>query len=237
MADRGAAVRAMVAAAIGLVVGLALGGLAPRAQLRALQAQVAELEDQPRCEGSGIGREIASAFRGRPLEAALEEDEVAAIEQARREEAGPPPDEEGVHFEFNVGEGEEPPSPEDVREGLQMAKDAMAMRQAQARAALDEQARPTEEQWREIDAAIDRMNDDLKALADDFVAGFADGREPTRRDAMIFAADTLDVLIEADDAIWGTLSEDQRAAVDEEAIDPLSHVDPELLDAFLELDR
>ena len=54
---------------------------------------------------------------------------------------------------------------------------------------------------------------------------------------MVFASDTLDVLLRADEAIWGSLSEDQRAAADEEAIDPMSHIDPELLDIFMELER
>ena len=48
---------------------------------------------------------------------------------------------------------------------------------------------------------------------------------------------TLDVILEADDRIYGALDEDQRAAVDEQAIDPLSHLDESLLDIFMELDR
>ena len=241
MADRGSAVRAMVAGAVGLVVGLALGGLSPRAELRALQDQVSALEEQKDCEGGrGIGREIASAFRGRPIEAALEEDEVAAIDRAREQEEVDEPEEEdddGVNFEFTIGEDGEEPTPENMEEGLQMAKDAMAMRQAQAEAALQDQIEPTEEQWEVIDGAIDQMNDDLKALADGFVGTIQDGQEPSRREAMIFAADTLDVLLSADDTIYGSLTDDQRANVDEEAIDPMSHIDPELLDVFMELER
>lgn len=234
MAQQASGLRVLVVGAVALVVGLGLGGLAPRAELRSLRDQVEKLEEQGgKCEGRGIGRELASAFQGRPMEAALEEDEVEAIERARDHEAEP---EDGVHVKFDVGDGEEV-TPEDVEQGLKMAKDAMALRRTQARAALGEQVDPSDAQWDTIDAAVDKMNADLDALARGFVSTLTEGQEPSRRDAMIFAADTLDVLLEADDAIWGSLSEDQRAAAEDEAIDPMAYIDPELLDVFLELDR
>ena len=71
MAERSSLVRLLVAGTVGLVVGLALAGLAPRSELRSLQAEVDELSKEQKCSNSGIGRDIASAFRGRPMEAAL----------------------------------------------------------------------------------------------------------------------------------------------------------------------
>ena len=104
-------------------------------------------------------------------------------------------------------------------------------------AALDEQADLSDEQWDEIDDALDVMNDELRGLAEEFAGSIQDGQEPSRREAMLYAADTLDVLLSADDAIYGSLSDEQRANVEDEAIDPMAHIDPGLLDVFMELDR
>lgn len=120
-------------------------------------------------------------------------------------------------------------------EALSAARDAMALRQRQAWAALEEQARPNREQMADIESALDDMNAELRLLAEDFVARIRDG-EPSRRDAMLFAADTLDVLLEADERLFSALDEDQRAALQEETLDPMSYVDPGLLDVFLELE-
>ena len=45
------------------------------------------------------------------------------------------------------------------------------------------------------------------------------------------------MLLEADDRIYGALDDDQRASVEDEAIDPMAHIDPGLLDIFMELDQ
>ena len=233
----GSATRVIVAGAVSLVLGLALGGLAPRAENRSLRMQVDELQDRE-CGGNGVGREIAAAVQGEPWKAALEDDAVEAIDRGREAEAEEEEEEEeeGVRFEFDVGDGDEL-EPETVEEGIQMAKDAMSLRQTQARAALDEQAAPSDGQWDAIDAAIDDMNADLAAISQDFVDQVGDGGEPSRREALLFASETLDVILDADDRIYGALDADQRAGVDEEAIDPLSHIDPGLLDVFLELEQ
>jgi hypothetical protein len=228
----------LASAAVAMVVGLALGGLAPRSEIRSLKSQVEDLQDKD-CGTRGVGREIASAFQGEPWKAALDEDEAAALDRARdgQNKAEEPEEEkDGLNFEWKIGDDGEV-DPEDLEQGLQMAKDAMAMREAQARAALDEQVQPSDEQWDDIDAALDTMNDDLNALARGFVDSIADGQEPSRREAMMFASDTLDVLLDADDQIWNTLDADQRAAVEDEAIDPMAHIDPALIDIFMELDQ
>ena len=66
----GSATRVIVAGALSLVLGLALGGLAPRAENRSLRMQVDELKDRE-CSGNDVGREIAAAFQGEPWKAAL----------------------------------------------------------------------------------------------------------------------------------------------------------------------
>ncbi len=230
-------IRFVVVGVFALAVGLVLGGLGPRAELRSLKAQ---LDGKPaKCERSGIGRQIASAFRGRPWEANLEDDELEPEDEEPEEEpteAADPP-EAGVQFNFGNGEDGEPPDREDIEEGMDMMRDAMQLRKTQARAALDEAAAPTDQQWDDIDGAIADMNEDLMSLAEEFVDTIGAGEEPSRREAMLFASETLDVMLEADDRLYESLTPDQIETIDQEVIDPFAHIDPELIDVFMELDQ
>ncbi len=209
-------------AAGGFLVGLALGGLGPRSALREARAEARAASRSPR----GAGTELARIFQGRPL-------------PDRAETPSPTPD----------GAADQPPSegPESAAEAETPSggaapderaaiREALALRQTQARAALLEDAEPTEVQVEQIDAAVADMNTDLKVLATEFVARF-DASEPSRRNMMVFAADTLDVLIDTEDRLAETLTDEQMDAVREESLDPLSYVDPSLLDVLAELDR
>ena len=117
-----------------------------------------------------------------------------------------------------------------------MAREAMELRRTQARAALAE-AGVSDEQLSSIDEAMDRMNQDLSALTETFVATVQEGGEPDRREMMMFAADTLDVLLEGEDALYGVLDEEQRADIDDAALDPFSYIDGGVVDALMQLER
>ena len=222
---------------VGLVLGVAAGGVLPRAELRELQAQLDEAQSKA-CETDrgAIGREFASALRGRPVSGAYDDRDVAAVEDG---DEPPAIDEDRPQtledIEREIEERSEAGASDEELSGLVL--DAMSLRTTQARQAIEQDLAPTDEQWDQIDGAIDRMNDDLAALADGFAADFADGTIPNRRDTMIFAADTLDVLIEADDAIWSTLTPEQQDLAQEEAIDPLSHIDSSVLEPFMAMEQ
>ena len=115
-------------------------------------------------------------------------------------------------------------------------RDALDARAAQARAALLEQADPTDEELAALDAAVDKMNTRLKAQVDAFVASVEAGGEPDRRELMEFAAEALDAVIEADDAFVGALPEDVRESVDAEVVDPFSYIDGETLESLARLE-
>jgi hypothetical protein len=204
-------------AGAGLALGLVLGGLGPREELREARSEAREARRSP----GGAGTEIAKIFQGKPV--ATPEAEPAAAPDA----ATPPapvddPDEER--------EGK--PSPARLDE----MREAMVIRQKQARAALIEDAEPSDEQLADIDAVFADMNADLRALATDFVGRFEEG-EPSRRDMMAFAADSLDVLIDTEDRLGESLTPEQRESLSDESLDPLSYVDSSLVDVLGELDR
>jgi len=238
----GGAVQGMAMAAVGLVIGLMVGGVGPRGEVRELQARLDAAEECAPSDNQ-VGKQLAEALSGRSWEGALDDQERANLDRAVRDrdrfdrdpdliDEEPPADEP----EFEP-EAFDPEDPEDVEQGLEYAKTGMALRSAQAQQALEEQAELSDEQWDAFDAAVDDMNADLRDISQQFVDSMAGGGEPSRRDAMIFGADVLDVFLEADDRIYGMMDADQRGATEAEAMDPMAYMDPDLLDLFLELDR
>ncbi|MCB9687832.1 MAG: hypothetical protein H6738_19085 [Alphaproteobacteria bacterium] len=229
----------LLLAAVALVVGLVIGGLGPRSEARGLREKIDELSSRECASGSDMGKQIAEVFRGRPLASNLpdvqvEEPAVVVSEpgseapRARRGKRG-----KGLQIDIDGEEGSEPQTPE---EAVAMAREAMELRRTQARAALSE-AGVSDEQLSSIDAAMDRMNQDLSALTETFVATVQEGGEPDRREMMMFAADTLDVLLEGEDALYGVLDEEQRADIDDAALDPFSYIDGGVVDALMQLER
>ena len=224
--------RQLVLIGIAVAVGLVLGGLGPRSEVRALREEIAERGDA-NCDRQ-VGREIASVFQGRPWEPSDGADPAA---EAPPTAPGPEQSQSGFEVTVNdepVGEGDgEEPDPET----LDAMRDAMELRRTQAEAALREQAGATEAQMQTVDQIADGMNTELHSLASEFVETVqASGAEPTRHELMVFAADTLDVLLEAEEQMYGAFDAEQRAAVDEEATDPLSFVDGRVVEILAELD-
>jgi len=219
--------RYAIAAAVALIVGIVLGGIFPRAEVRELRSEIAELEGRE-CR-TPVGQELATLLTRPPVpqpEPAPEAPE--AWEETERVEV-PPPE------ETDVPEVPEPDlTPE---EGIEVMKEALELRRVQARAALLEDADPDDAQLEAFDAAVAEMNAALREIAEDAVARVLEEGEPTRHEMMIFAADTLDVLIGAEDQMVAALDDEQLEQVDDASVDPFSYIDPSLLDLFAELDR
>ena len=237
----------LILAAVALLIGLALGGLGPRGESRDLRDRIAELEARE-CRGSSqMGREIAEAFRGRAWGGG-ERSELQAgsgnrVPPMKRqaEATGAEGETQGASgAELEIGaSGPEGDGGEGVgEERLQEVMDAMELRRRQSRQALREQAGLTSDQEAEIDGVVDAMNDELGVLAEEFVGLVeSSGGEPDRREGMLFARDTLDLLLDSGDAIWNSLDPDQQAGVDPEVLDPLNFVDGRVVHSLSELDR
>lgn len=228
--------RALIAAALALLVGVVLGGFGPREELHEAERRIAELEAQdcsPALAGGLASLLAAGAARSAAAPPADTGDRPDAPPRSKREaeSARPsaPPD---------AARPLDRPTPPGARGGdrLDSARAAMDLRRAQARAALIEEAAPDDAQLDALDAAVDEMNDELFVLADEAMARLESGETPERRDVMVFAADALDILITADERLASALDPEQRAAVDEAALDPFSYVDPGLLDLFSSLE-
>lgn len=233
-------------AAVAIVVGVLLGGLGPRAEVRDLKQHIRELDEAPCTNqfgrdlallmGQGVGRNTsqplpfddgtADADEERSPEE-IAADNPAAAEMARELDEAEAEAEEDLREAVRAGLSDD--------EELEALRTALELRRAQARAAVREQIDPDDEQWEIIDGAVEDMNGTLIGLGEELTEMLAAGEEPTRRDAMEFSADALDALLEAEDRMRGALDDEQLGDLDDEALDPFSYIDPALIDVLMEL--
>jgi len=222
----------------GLAIGLTLGGLGPRAENRLLRARVEALE---RSGGGGLPAGLAGVLNGqvwrdeaprpspRPPQPLVDDPEEPGMEPGADPVRDEVPDDEGG-LQITFGDDDEEPAT--AEEGLDAVREAMTLRERQAWRALEEQADPSPEQMARIEDAVGSMNDELVAIANDFVRSVEAGQEPQRRDLMVFAADTLETMISTEDAIYETLGADKAAEVDAEVLDPTAYVDASVIDVL-----
>ncbi|MCP4868437.1 MAG: hypothetical protein GY898_06940 [Proteobacteria bacterium] len=230
-------------AAAALIVGLMLGGLQPRAQVRDLEQQLAEAE-RP-ASNAGLGEDLAEFFGragGNAPRPCLPTDEAIRWPEASAEanpEAVELVDEINAEIDSQRDELESGLEnlgvPADAE--LELARTALDLRRAQSRAALVQDTDADDDQLAEIDAAYSQMNDVLVDLSSELVDMLAEGRTPSRRDAMEFTADALDAMLIAEQSVEGVFDEDQRGELGEESLNPFNYIDPAIVDTLRDLDQ
>jgi len=216
MSDLG--VKHLFLAALALILGVVVGGLGPRSEVRDLSNQLAEQPADCSPTAGSVPRELSEMLRGRPWE-------DAPPRSAPEPRSEPAPDPIVVV-----------PEEEEADESLLIMQETLDLRRSQAFAALEQEAAASDEQLDTIEDAIDTMNDDLAALAEGFVVDLQEQGEPDRHEIMVFARDTLDVLLSADDALYNTLDSDQRTNVEPAALNPFSYVDSRVFERLGEIE-
>ena len=220
-----------------MVVGIVLGAWQPRGEMLALRAEVdaLKLAGAAPCRNSAA-RSIRSILRSDAPDLGMDENGRRAAPApdpsgaTAQDGDGPAPDEGGPE---TTDDAPSPRSTEEMREVMQAGLDA---RRAQALAALVEQGDLGDDDVEAVNATMDDMNRALKAEVDAFAeAALADG-EVDRRDLMDFAAESLDIVIAADEQLRRALPEDVYDAVDDSAVDPFSYVSGDTLDALTRLE-
>lgn len=231
-------VQTFVIGAGALVLGLVLGGLGPRSELRAAQQEL--FDQQKKCAnsaGSAAGVEFAKLL-GQSMEQRRADKAASAASGGAPGDVGPLTVEggpEGSDGATGSGKPRQPGDDGGSAEQIEAAKEMLALRSHQARAALIEDADPSADQLKLIDQTLADMNQALLASARDFAdRSLAEGTM-SRRDVMSFGADSLSLLVDAEDRLLGALTPDQRAAVRDEATDPTSFVDPQIVSIFEEI--
>lgn len=123
------AAKHFVFAAVTLVIGLVIGGLGPRAEVRSLRARLDDVESQPRARA--VGRELANVFRGRPWEGEAPSPSSASPTPSNPRGPTDPGDDEPEAIIADDAA---------LVENIDRMKEAMEIRRTQAIAALREQA-------------------------------------------------------------------------------------------------
>ncbi len=236
----------VVAAGVALVAGLVVGGMGPRAELRALQVRMDAMQEVD-CGPNRLPAELAGVLQGRPWEDGAS---PAPTPRPRRNEpqpetepassTEPAPSGDGAEVVIVGEDGRERILSEEDRdevvENLDMAREAIEIRNRQAWRALDEQVNPTPKQRARIETAVADMNAELVNVADALVQTVEGGEPPERRDMMVFAADALETMIATEDAIYNSLTPEQLLDVDDKVLDPTSYVDASVVDVLQSLE-
>jgi len=206
---------------LGLVVGLLIGGVQPRAELAVEQEQSARLQDDlvkaqskaARCSGGG------SALL--PGIGALLPDRAAPAPEpvliADDDDDGPPPaagDADVIVVGDEEGDGE---VFEDADAAFDAAVEAQQIRAEQSRAALAEQADLDEGELEEVDQIVGEMNDRLSEYADELLVLAESGDEPSPREVLGLTHDVTGILYESQSALEETVGGDRMPDVDPEA--------------------
>jgi hypothetical protein len=232
--------KTVLVGALTLLLGLFLGGLAPRAELRRTRQQLAEAREAAASAGGGLlpalGLGGLAAARDRAQASAR--DRVPRFNPPARAEAAEPaapPDSEPAGGAGEDGEG--------GRGRLRLfggdgetfgaAKAAADLRAAQFRAAFVAEARLSPERQTALDGTIKAMNDEFAKAAGEIADTVASkGKAITPRDMADVGVRLLDIYRRADDSMKAGLDDNARAALERTRFDALTQVD---LEAFRKL--
>jgi hypothetical protein len=223
---------AMVSA-VALLLGLFLGGLGPRAELRQARKDLAEAKEAARGGVSaalpmalGIGSLAAARERARSVPrfvGAGADAGAAAPEPTADEEEG-----RGRRRRRSMfGDG--------GAQGFASAKAAVDVRAAQFRAAFVDEARLPPERVASLDQTVAQMNQEFAKAADEIAEGLRQrpaGGKLRPREMVDMSARLLEIYRRADDSFNAGLDEGARAARDRTEFDLLTQVD---LGAFARL--
>jgi len=228
----------IAASSITFVVGLIVGGIHPRMKLQEHENNPLVIPVEKNCS-STVGTDLAKLMgQGTTSQPSTIKDRPKTAEEIietnpKAAELAAEIDQEQERMQEQLSEEiENLPNEE-----LDAARGALELRSVQARAALIEGAEPTQEQLTQIDKAINDMNESLLQIADELADTLESEGEPSRRDAMAFAAEALDTMLSAEDTIRSALDSEQIENLDDGSLDPFSYVSPELIDVLQSVDR
>jgi hypothetical protein len=218
--------KSLVVGALALLLGVFVGGLGPRAELRRARAEVAELKAAAARGGATAALPLALGLGSL----------VAAQQRARAQAPGPPrfvpadprggpsapdPDPRPAHPE----RGDAGAGPRFDSKALAAAQAAADVRAAQYRAAFVQEAGLPPAGQAAMDQAIARMNQELGKMADRVAAQLESKSKLTPRDMADLGARVLDIYRKADDDFKAGLDNRAWAALDRTDFDLLTQVD------------
>jgi hypothetical protein len=218
---------AIVGAAVGLLLGWVGGGVGPRRELATAQADLDRARDElvkaqrTTARRNGFGAGLLPGM-----------DELlggGAAEPAPGAPAGPPPPgaEGGVpgvvvdvppEAGAEAGAAAGAPSPAELVSSFNQAAEVQAVRAAQTRAAIAEQAELTEEEQGELDAVVTKLEGKLAEHADELIDLALEGDRPPTADALRLTHEITGALYEAQAGMEDLIGAERLEGVDAEAL-------------------
>jgi hypothetical protein len=228
------AMKTVLVGALTLLLGLFLGGLAPRAELRRTRKELAAAKEAAAAGSSllpALGLGGLAAARDRAQTDARRVPRFNPPEKTAAPEA-PTPAEPEPRGGSEVAGGDARPGRGRFfggdGEGFAAAKAAADLRAAQFRAAFIEEARLPPDKQQALDRTIKGMNGEFAQAASEIADQLArKGKAITPRDMADVGVRLLDIYRRADDAFKGGLDDAGRAALDSTRFDPLTQIDME----------
>jgi hypothetical protein len=229
---------AIVGAAVGLLLGWVGGGVGPRRELAAAQADL----DRARDELVKAQRTTArrSGF-GAGLLPGMGELLGGSDGPGPAEPAAPPPpsgDAGGpavvVDQPNGAGEGAAAaegggPAPAELISGFNQAAELQAVRAAQTRAAITEQAELNEEEQAQLDAVVSKLEAKLADHADELIDLALEGDRPPTADALRLTHEVTGALYEAQAGMEDLIGAERLEGVDAEALQIWNFVEVEAM--------
>jgi hypothetical protein len=224
--------KTILAAALALILGLFLGGMPLRSELRKTKAELsaAKLEAEAAREagaGQGAG---ALPMLGLSSLLAAREQQISAEEQAARVPQFVVPD-AGAAAAAGERSGGDAGADGRRRRGFNLkdlpeVRAAAALRAAQFRSAFLEEAHLSPGQEAEVDAVVKSLNDEVAKAADELAETFRTrGKKLGTRDMIDVGAKMLDIYRRSDDRLNGVLDANAQAAKEKTRFDLTNQLD------------
>lgn len=224
----------IVLGTLAVVIGMVVGGLGPRGELRELRAEMDELL-QRSSAGPNVGDALTAALISKAMTGG-DRREPEATGNTEQEEDG---SREDVVSRERTGSKSATALAEERRSRAQtMAYDSMELRRAQARASVVESLDPTPGQLEDLDQVTEDMNSELIIILETALDKYDEGGgDLSRRDFMVTAVEAMDTILAAEDEMLGTMSGLPVGQLDEAALDPISYLDPMVTELLSEIGR
>ncbi len=231
--------KTVLVGALTLLLGLALGGLGPRAELRRTRKELAEArEAAANAGGAGLLPALGLGGLAVARDRAQARPPVPRFNPPERTASAQAPD----PAPRPAADHDPPGEPRQRRsmsvfgkdgEGFAAAKAAADLRAAQFRAAFASEAHLSPEKQSALDGTLSKMNDEFAKAAGEIADEIArKGKAIRPRDMADVGVRLLDIYRRADDAMKAGLDDTGRAALDKTNFDPLTQID---LEAFRKL--
>ncbi|MFT4976211.1 MAG: hypothetical protein ACI8S6_002107 [Myxococcota bacterium] len=220
-------------AALGIVGGFLIGGLAPRMEVAALHAAQEDLKDQlyeaqQNAVGGRRGSMLPVPGMSEMFEPSERPERPARPSPSSSTDPDAPQDIEEVEF-WDSGEPPDVMTPASMGEEFDLAVDAQRARARQSRAALEEQAGLSGDDMVEFDRMVGEMNTALSEYGEDLMALALSGEEPEAEEMLGLTHDVTGILYDTQTQINDLVGADVMGDVDPSARQAWNHID---LDVF-----